>query len=276
MKHAPLDIIQMMIDIGGVHIVTKESDDGKTPLQLAQEYKCDEEVRKLLQNTYKEATGIEFKFIRESSQSKFASKFLPRIVIFLKLLFLLPTTFIGPFIGFILIMLSIGNRKEIKERNFYSDFEKIEGNCMILDSIFERSQQECTRFDSPNGTTRTTCKCIDYYLFSFNVLVEDTSTVYNSLEVPHDANRKHCSNGDPVPPKWDEGEIVECYKPNFDDVPSQYSCGNSKCIRIFWDLSAIRRANTFLITGACLMGIGGLFCLWIWLHSRSFKSRALN
>uniref|UniRef100_A0A6T7HAI0 Uncharacterized protein n=1 Tax=Attheya septentrionalis TaxID=420275 RepID=A0A6T7HAI0_9STRA len=275
MKHPPLDVIQMMIDVGGVYIVTEESDGGKTPLQLAQEYKCDEEMTKLLQNAYKEATGNEFEFIQENSKSKFAFKYSPCIATFLKFLFFFPV----PMIGFTLIMLSIGNRRDIKERDFYSDFEKIEGGCMILNSTFERSHQECTQIDSPNGGGGTTCRCTDYYLFSFSALMEDTSTAYTSLEVPHDGDRKYCSNNgnrDPVPPKWNEGEIVECYEPNFDYVPSQYSCGNPKCIRIFWDLSAIRLANTFLITGACLIGIGILSCLWIVLLSRFFKSRTHN
>jgi hypothetical protein len=132
----------MMIAAGGVHIVTKESDGGKTPLQLAQEYKCDEELTKLLQNTYKEAAGNEFEFIREKSQSKLGFKYSPCIVIFLrKFLFSFPT----PAIGFTLIMLSIGNRRDIRERDFYSDSQKLEGGCMILDSTFERSRQECNR-----------------------------------------------------------------------------------------------------------------------------------
>jgi len=125
----------------------------------------------------------------------------------------------------------------------------------------------------------TVCTCTVYYKFLFTTVMEGSnSTVYNSIEVPHDGpvgcSVDRCTLDD-VPPKWDNGQIVECCEPNFniidDNPPPQYSCGNSKCIRIYWDRSALHRANAMFISGVCFGCIG--FISWLSIVVLFFTAR---
>jgi hypothetical protein len=165
-----------------------------------------------------------------------------------------------PVLAFVLIVLG----STVEERDFLNDFEKIKGGCRIVRSNFTSFQEE--RIEAGSSTI---CTCTVYYKFLFTTVSMEgsNSTVYNSIEVPHDV-RGGCGvrcTSDDVPPKWDDGQIVECCEPNFnildDNPPPQYSCGNSKCIRIYWDRSALHRANAMFISGVCFGCIG--FISWV-------------
>ena len=102
-------------------------------------------------------------------------------------------------------------------------------------------------------------------MFSFVAGVEDSSIVLTSLDIPHDGDRDVyvCNEEDAMPPKWEEGQIAECYEPMFiDDLCSQYSCGNEQCIRFYYDLSEINKANILWIMGLCMSCMGGISCVF--------------
>jgi len=166
-----------------------------------------------------------------------------------------------PALGFVLITLGIAAQEQQREVDLFSDFSKLTGDCTILSSNFTSRSSEC--FDAGPGSSRV-CRCTYYYVFSFVANEDDNSNsstvvrTHTSVEVPHNKSRSNYCLYEPVPPRWDEGEIVNCYEPNVKDpVPPEYSCGNPNCIKIYWDFSKERLANLLKILGVCASCIGG-------------------
>jgi len=163
-----------------------------------------------------------------------------------------------PVLGFVLMTLGIAAQEQVREVDLFSDFEKLDGGCTILSSNFTSRSSECS--DAGSGSSRV-CSCTYYYVFSFVANIEDNNSsteVHTSVEVPHNKSRSNYCLYEPVPPKWDEGEIVDCYEPNVPQDPRpEYSCGNPDCIKIYWDFSKERLANLLKILGVCASCIGG-------------------
>uniref|UniRef100_A0A7S0C8Z3 Uncharacterized protein n=1 Tax=Proboscia inermis TaxID=420281 RepID=A0A7S0C8Z3_9STRA len=163
-----------------------------------------------------------------------------------------------PVLGFVLMTLGIAAQEQVREVDLFSDFEKLDGGCTILSSNFTSRSSECS--DAGSGSSRV-CSCTYYYVFSFVANIEDNNSsteVHTSVEVPHNKSRSNYCLYEPVPPKWDEGEIVDCYEPNVPQDPRpEYSCGNPNCIKIYWDFSKERLANLLKILGVCASCIGG-------------------
>mmetsp|Transcript_18639 Transcript_18639/g.22867 ORF Transcript_18639/g.22867 Transcript_18639/m.22867 type:complete len:1392 (+) Transcript_18639:345-4520(+) len=166
-----------------------------------------------------------------------------------------------PALGFVLITLGIAAQEQQREVDLFSDFSKLTGDCTILSSNFTSRSSEC--FDAGPGSSRV-CRCTYYYVFSFVANEDDNSNsstvvrTHTSVEVPHNKSRSNYCLYEPVPPRWDEGEIVDCYEPNVPQDPRpEYSCGNPDCIKIYWDFSKERLANLLKILGVCASCIGG-------------------
>ena len=173
-----------------------------------------------------------------------------------------------PVLGFVLIMLGIATQEQVQEVDLFSDFSRIDGGCTILSSNFTSRSSECFDAGGTGSGSARVCRCTYYYVFSFVANIEDDNSNFNSnsstvvhasVEVPHNKSRSDYCLYEPVPPKWDEGEIVECYEPNVKDpVPPEYSCGNPDCIKIYWDFSKERLANLLKILGVCASCIGSI------------------
>ena len=127
------------------------------------------------------------------------------------------------------------------------------------------------------------CGCQDVYFYTFEAtqLAEEddfyagrSGYIFDSREHWIDREAQDCDKSTRMDPLFDAGDVTECWRPAVpdEDLPKQYRCGNSDCIKVLDPQLDVDRAQgiakAFWISGSAVLGvsipvgiIGAVLCI---------------